>query len=115
MLEEREPIAVHGRGCTPAVAAPQVRVANRIALRVIRTARIDAALFFSTFSVVLRQAFPIAMLQVAGTEALEKVLVPRGITLQPYFVGAAHEWRAAAKRSSPAQRTERTHAQDGSA
>ena len=53
------------------------------------------------------------MLQVAGTEALEKVLVPRGITLQPYFVGAAHEWRAAAKRSSPAQRTERTHAQDG--
>ena len=44
------------------------------------------------------------MLQVTGTVALEKVLVPRGIALQSLFVGAAHEWRAAEKRSSPCQR-----------
>ena len=59
--------------------------------------------------VVLTQPFPVAMLQVACTVALEKVLVPRGIALQPLIVGAAHERRVSEKRAqhrAPAQPAE---------
>ena len=99
MAEEREPITVQGSGSTLAVAAPQVRVAHRVALRIPRTARLDAALSLAMLSVVLTQPVPVAVLQVACTVALEKVLVPRGIALQPLVVGAAHERRVSEKRA----------------